>query len=131
MEIYYRINTKHGEIYGIDTRYGEIYGIDTRYGGIYMDLAQSLGWIATFLFSIMLIPQIIKTIREKNTSGVSLGVFIIYLNANIIALIYAYMINQTPLIIKYALAIITTIIYISIFMVYYRRKKYTKIKMGN
>jgi len=87
-----------------------------------MDLAQTLGWIATFLFSIMVIPQIIKTYRSKDTSGVSLAVFVIYLNANIIALIYAFMIKQQPLIIKYIVAIITTVIYIIIFWYYYRRK---------
>lgn len=89
-----------------------------------MELAQILGWIATFLFSIMVIPQIIKTIKLKDTSGVSLALFIIYLNANIVALVYAYMINQPPLIIKYIVAIITTIIYITLFWVYYRRKKW-------
>jgi uncharacterized protein with PQ loop repeat len=36
------------------------------------DLAQAFGWIATFLFSIMIVPQMIKSIREKNVDGVSL-----------------------------------------------------------
>jgi len=57
-----------------------------------------LGWIATFLFSVMLIPQIIKTIKSKDTKGVSLLLFIIYLIANVIALIYAVMIAQPPLV---------------------------------
>ncbi len=81
-----------------------------------------LGWIATFLFSVMLIPQIIKTIKSKDTKGVSLLLFIIYLIANVIALIYAVMIAQPPLVIKYVIAIITTLVYIAIFMVYYKRK---------
>lgn len=89
-----------------------------------MELAQLLGWIATFLFSIMVIPQIIKTIKLKDTSGVSLTLFIIYLNANIVALVYAYMIDQPPLIIKYIIGIITTVIYIILFCIYYKRKKY-------
>ena len=88
-----------------------------------MDIAQILGWIATFLFSIMVIPQMIKTIKSKDTSGVSLLLFIIFLIANIIALIYAIMISQPPLIIKYIIAIVTTIAYIAIFLFYYTRKK--------
>ena len=44
-----------------------------------MDLAQILGWTATFLFSEMVIPQMIKTIKSKDTRGVSLLLFIIYL----------------------------------------------------
>ena len=91
-----------------------------------MDVAQILGWIATILFSIMIIPQMIKTVRSKDTSGVSLLLFIIYLIANIIALIYAFMIYQTPLIIKYVIAIIITVIYLMLYWVYYKRKKEKK-----
>lgn len=88
-----------------------------------MEIAQILGWIATFLFSIMVIPQMIKTIKSKDTRGVSLLLFLIFLVANIIALIYAIMISQPPLIIKYVIAIMTTIAYIVIFLFYYTRNK--------
>ena len=81
-------------------------------------LAQWLGWIATVLFSIMLVPQIIKTVRTKDTSGVSLFLFVIYLVANVIALIYALLISQSPLIIKYVIGIITAIIYLVVFFYY-------------
>ena len=79
---------------------------------------QILGWIATILFSIMLIPQIIKTIRQKDTSGVSLLLFITYFIANIIAYVYAYMIDEDPLMIKYLIGIFTSIIYISVYFYY-------------
>lgn len=88
-----------------------------------MELAQILGWIATFLFTIMIIPQMIKTIKSKDTRGVSLLLFIIFLIANLIALIYAILIYQPPLILKYVLAILTTVAYITIFCVYYFREK--------
>src|SRR3989338_11429822 len=86
-----------------------------------METSQILGWVATILFSIMIIPQIIKTIKLKDTKGVSLFLFIIFLVANIIALIYAMMINQTPLMIKYSIAIVTTIFYIGLFINYKRK----------
>lgn len=88
-----------------------------------MDVTQILGWTATGLFSIMVVPQIIKTIKSKDTSGVSLLLFVIYLVANVIALIYAYRIHQLPLIIKYIIAILTTILYIVIFYIFYKRNK--------
>ncbi|MBT4936263.1 PQ-loop repeat-containing protein [Candidatus Woesearchaeota archaeon] len=88
-----------------------------------MDFTQVLGWIATILFSIMLIPQIVKTIKVKDTKGVSLLLFVTYLIANVIALIYAYLITQPPLIFKYLLGIITAEIYIIIFLLYYKRKE--------
>ena len=86
-----------------------------------MDISQILGWFATILFSIMLIPQIFKTISLKDTKGVSLLLFVTYLIANIIALIYAYMINQSPLIIKYLIGIITAEIYLIVFIWYYKK----------
>ncbi len=88
-----------------------------------MEVAQILGWIATVLFSIMIIPQMIKTIKSKDTNGVSLLLFIIFLIANIIALTYAIMISQPPLIIKYGIAIITTIAYIILFLFYFTKNK--------
>jgi uncharacterized protein with PQ loop repeat len=88
-----------------------------------MEIAQFLGGMATGLFSIMVIPQMIKTVRTKDTGGVSLFLFVIYLVANILALIYAFMIYQTPLIIKYVIAIITTVIYLILYWVYWRRKR--------
>ena len=88
-----------------------------------MDTAQILGWIATFLFSIMIIPQMVKTIKRKDTSGVSLMLFVIFLVANAIALTYAFMIDQSPLIIKYSIAIITTLIYIGLYFYYTIQKK--------
>jgi MtN3 and saliva related transmembrane protein len=88
-----------------------------------MDITQILGWVATILFSIMLIPQILKTVRSKEIKGVSLLLFITYLVANIIALIYAYLIDELPLIIKYFIGIITAEIYIIVFIWFYKKSK--------
>ena len=71
----------------------------------------------------------IKTIKTKDTRGVSLLLFIIFLIANCIALVYAFLISQTPLIIKYVVAIITTLTYIVLYGVYYYRKKREEIKI--
>jgi len=70
-----------------------------------------------------------KTIRSKDTSGVSLLLFIIYLIANIVALVYAFMISQTPLIIKYIIAIFTTVIYLGLYFYYLNRKVYKSSKL--
>lgn len=93
-----------------------------------MELSQILGWTATILFSIMIVPQMIKTIRTKDTEGVSLFLFIIFLTANVVALVYAILINQFPLMFKYSLAIMTTLFYITIYAVYSRRFRKRKHK---
>ncbi len=85
---------------------------------MYSNIAQILGWVATILFSIMIVPQMVKTIKTKSTQGVSIWFFIIYLIANIVAIVYAFLIEQFPLIFKYSIAILTTIFYIALYFIY-------------
>ena len=71
-----------------------------------MQLSDVLGWIATILFSICFIPQMLKTYRTKTVDGLSFRLLSISFLANIIALWYATLIKQPPLQIKYIIAII-------------------------
>ena len=71
-----------------------------------MELTAALGWIATFLFTICYIPQIIKTARTRTVEGLSFALLLIQFIANIIALWYATRITQPPLQIKYLLGIL-------------------------
>jgi len=64
-------------------------------------LANILGWTATILFTICYVPQIMKTLKTKTTKGLSFWLLGIAFIANIVALIYATMIDQPPLQIKY------------------------------
>ncbi len=96
-----------------------------------MDLAQTLGWIATILFSVMVIPQMIKTLKSRDTKGVSFFLFVIFLIGNIIALIYAILIGEKPLIIKYVIAIETTVAYMGIFIYYKNKEMKRKRKIQN
>ncbi len=83
----------------------------------------TVGWIATALFSLAIIFQIEKTIRTKVTDGVSAMLFIINLVGNIVALIYATMIFQPPLQIKYIIGIIVSTIGIIVYLIYHKREK--------
>jgi MtN3 and saliva related transmembrane protein len=67
---------------------------------------QVLGWMATALFTICYVPQMVKTYRTKTVDGLSFGLLVISFIANIIALCYALLIKQRPLQIKYTLAMI-------------------------
>lgn len=86
-------------------------------------LGQVLGWAATFLFSVALVPQIIKTAKTKTVVGVSGWEFIINLIANIIALCYAILITQGPLIIKYVIALVLTGAYLILYWAVDRKSK--------
>lgn len=85
-------------------------------------MEQILGWAATLLFSCITVPQFIKTIQTGNIEGVSIGQYILFIIANLIALGYAILIVQPPLIFKYILAIIITTPYI---ILYYKIRNQT------
>lgn len=69
-------------------------------------LANILGWTATVLFTLCYVPQIIVTLKQKTTKGLSFWMIAIQFIANIIALVYATLISQAPLQIKYILALV-------------------------
>lgn len=83
-------------------------------------ITQILGWIATIIFLIMPIPQIIKTLKCKSINDVSVKMYFLYLIGNLIALIYAFLILQPALIFKYFLSGLIAIFYLTI---YYKIKR--------
>lgn len=57
------------------------------------------------LFSIVLFPQIRKTLICKDVSGISPWMFTLTIIANLDALWYATLINQPPLQVKYVIGL--------------------------
>ena len=88
-----------------------------------MQLSDALGWIATILFSICFIPQMLKTYKTKTVDGSSFRLLLISFVANIIALWYATLIKQPPLQIKYFLAIIFLAGCIYLYLKIYLRRR--------
>jgi len=87
-----------------------------------MELTNILGWTATILFTICYIPQILKTYRTKTIDGLSFGLLSISFIANIVALVYATLIKQPPLQIKYILALL----FLSICLYLYLKVRFRK-----
>ena len=71
-----------------------------------MELSTLLGWTATALFTLCYIPQIIKTTKTKTVEGLSFWLLLLQFIGNIIALWYATLIHQSPLQVKYSLALV-------------------------
>jgi uncharacterized protein with PQ loop repeat len=89
-----------------------------------MDLAAQLGWIATFLFTVCYIPQIVTTLRTKTVRGLSFSLLFIQFIANIVALWYATLIVQPPLQIKYVLGILFLLFCMGVYLhVFYKHDK--------
>lgn len=73
-------------------------------------IASILGWTATILFTLCYIPQIAKMVRSRSVEGISPLFFGITFLANCIALVYAAMIHQGPLIFKYSFGILLSLL---------------------
>ena len=97
-----------------------------------VQLANILGWVATFLFTVCYIPQIIKTYRTKTVDGLSFRLFGISFIANIVALWYATLIAQPPLQIKYILALIFLTVCITMYLKVFLRNlgESTRVNSG-
>lgn len=87
-------------------------------------LAQTLGWIATVLFTVCYIPQIAKTARSQTLDGLSVYLFIIQFVANVDALGYALLIGQRPLQIKYSAALVMlTVVLVTIYRLWRKQQR--------
>ncbi len=86
-----------------------------------MELAQVLGYIATALFTVCYIPQLIKTYKTGTVEGLSFLLLFISFIANIVALWYATLIEQPPLQIKYVFAMIFLAACIGLYLHTYRK----------
>lgn len=81
-----------------------------------IDLTVTLGWIATVLFTVCYVPQIIKTVRTRTVEGMSFLLLFLQFIGNIVALWYATRIAQPPLQVKYILALLFLVICIALYL---------------
>lgn len=79
-----------------------------------MDTTFILGNIAAVLTSVSFLPQAIQVIKTKNTQGISLPMYLMFVVGVILWLIYGILQRDLPLI----LANIVTLIFASIILFY-------------
>ena len=84
-----------------------------------MDIVTKLGFLAAILSTSAFIPQVYKVVKTKNTTDISLGMYIIFIAGIGCWLVYSFLIFNIPMI----SANIATIILAGIVMFY-------KIKYG-
>lgn len=88
-----------------------------------MEFSAILGWVATILFTICYIPQIIKIRKVKSVEGLSFLLLLMSFIANIIALCYSILIKQPPLQFKYVLGIVFVGICLALYIKTYKSNK--------
>lgn len=76
------------------------------------DLTNIFGYIGSFLISVNLIPQIVRTIQKKSSKNMSYITLWINLLACFFMLIYGYEKNLYPIIISNSVIALSTIILI-------------------
>ena len=79
-----------------------------------MTLIDIIGLLAAFSTTISFLPQAVKTIRTKNTSGISLSMYAVFTTGTLLWLIYGIMLPSFPV----ALANGVTFILAAIILVY-------------
>ncbi len=62
-------------------------------------MSEIVGFLAAFCTTIAFLPQAIRTFRTKNTDGISLSMYSIFVLGVIMWLVYGILLNDIPLII--------------------------------
>lgn len=55
-----------------------------------------IGAVAAMLTSLSFVPQAIKTIRERNTTGISLGMYALFTTGVALWFVYGLLIHSRP-----------------------------------
>jgi MtN3 and saliva related transmembrane protein len=84
-----------------------------------MNITPIIGYLAAFGTTVSFLPQAIKTIQTKNTSGISLSMYGLFTLGTLFWLIYGIMSGSLPV----AVANVITFIFASIILVYKIRYK--------
>ena len=84
-----------------------------------LDLVNIFGFMAAFGTTVSFLPQAVKTIRTKDTSGISLSMYGIFTTGTLFWLIYGIMSASLPV----AFANAITFIFASIILIYKIRYK--------
>ena len=77
-----------------------------------MSLEVSLGWIASLLCTLILVPQILKALKTRHTDDVSMYMLIISVAGNAFWVAHASMTQNIPLIVGAGLISLMSIVLI-------------------
>ncbi len=75
-----------------------------------MSLIDIVGFLAAFSTTISFLPQAIKTIRSKDTSGISLSMYCVFAMGTLLWLIYGIMYPSFPVALANAVTFVLAVI---------------------
>ncbi|QIZ06686.1 SemiSWEET transporter [Priestia megaterium] len=73
------------------------------------ELVPLFGYVAAILTTLSFLPQAIKTIKEKNTEGISLVMYSLFTSGVLMWLLYGLFVNDIPIIVANAVTLILAV----------------------
>jgi MtN3 and saliva related transmembrane protein len=71
-----------------------------------MDLSDMLGYVAGTLTTIALLPQVWRTFRTRDVSGISLKMYLIFTTGVAVWLAYGIVLGETPMILANSVSLV-------------------------
>ena len=84
-----------------------------------MNVVTIIGFVAAFLTTASFLPQAIKTIRTKNTAGISLFMYSLFATGTLAWLLFGIFSNNMPVMMANAVTLVFAIV-ILIYKIKYR-----------
>jgi MtN3 and saliva related transmembrane protein len=78
------------------------------------ELVPIFGYAAAILTTLSFLPQAIKTIKEKNTEGISLVMYSLFTSGVLLWLVYGLFVKDTPIIVANAITFILAVIILAL-----------------
>ena len=85
------------------------------------DYSQHCGYVASVLFTVSLVPQILKVAHTQSAEDISVGFLFIYLLASVLMFVYAYSICAYPLLINNSANVLSCILLLALYYKYTNR----------
>ena len=73
-------------------------------------IIQIIGYLAAFSLTITLMPQLVKTYKEKKVEDISKGFICLNLTTSVLFLVYGVLLEQIPIVLSYCILITQNLI---------------------
>ena len=71
-----------------------------------MELREIVGYVAGFLTTTALLPQVVKTLKDRRTADISLGMYVLFVSGISLWLVYGLLLGAWPVILSNLIGLI-------------------------
>lgn len=88
-----------------------------------MNLTEVIGYLATIVSTIILIPEILKALKTHHLNDVAWGMLILSTVSNGMWTLYGFYLNENPLIISSAMSLVMSLYLVYLKTIYNKKTK--------